>query len=203
MNATIAELILTRLGALPWLEKTTGLTRPVTFGGKNGTKDSTLPVACTVTDPQACTLDKAYAILPDEKFRSVVFFEGATLPERIRKPGIGIQYRSRLRMVVWMNCAKLGGECNCGDLAYQSIVTALDKKMRYDSGVFKGIKHVVTGGATRGTEIFSKYTLDEKRSQYLHFPFDFFAVDIDTDFRLMPGCEADLVPEDAACWFIP
>lgn len=203
MNATIAELILARLGAMPWMEKTTGLTRPVTFSGKNGTKASTLPLACNVTDPQSCTVDTAYAILPDEKYRSVVFFEGSGMPDRIAKPGIGVKYRSRLRMVVWMNCSKLGGACNCGDLAYQNIVTALDKKMRYDSGSLLGIKHMVSGGPTRGTEIFSKYTLDEKRSQYLHFPFDFFALDIDTEFRLMPGCEESLLPETAACWFIP
>lgn len=198
MNATIANLILTRLGSPAWMHKVTGLTRPVEFTkGKTVLK---LPIACTVTDPLSCTVDKAYDIIPDEKYRSVVFFEGDAMPERVQKAGMGIQYRSRLRMVVWLNCERLGGACNCGDLAYQSIVTALDKKMRYNSGLIMGIKHRVMGGPTRGKEIFSTYTFDESRSQYLHVPFDFFALDIETDFRVQPGCEDELTASVPECW---
>ena len=203
MNATIANLILTRMGSMPWMDKVTGLTRAVTFTKGGTKKDITLPIACTVTDPLSCTEDRAYEILPDEKYRSVLFFEGSALPERVQKPGLGIKYRSRLRLIVWLDCSKLGGACNCGDLAYQDIVTALDKKMRYNSGIILGIRHMVVGGSTRGTDIFSKYTFDEKRSQYLHVPFDYFAIDIETDFRVMPGCENDLLAETTSCWFIP
>lgn len=202
MNATIANLILTRLGAMPWMHKVTGLTRPVTFAKGGTKKDIVLPIACTVTDPLQCTIDRSYEILPDEKYRSIVFFEGTMMPERVTKPGMGIQYRSRLRMIVWLNCDRLGSACNCGDLAYQSIVTALDKKMRYNSGVLMGIRHRVMGGVTRGTDIFSRYTFDEKHSQYLHIPFDFFALDIETEFRVQPGCEDDLVASVPECWAV-
>ena len=203
MNATIANLILTRMAGLPWMEKTAGLTRAVTFAAKGGGKAQTLPIACTVTDPQRCTVDKAYDILPDEKYRSVLFFEGSTLPEKIKRPGMGHAYKSRLRLIVWLDCSKLGGSCNCGQLAYQNIVSRVENKIRYNSGDVLGIRHTVTGGSTIGTDIFRRYTLDEKRSQYLHVPFDVFAVDIETDFRLVPGCEVELQPEEVACWFIP
>ena len=189
MNATIANIILSRIIAedLPWIDKTAGLTRAITF--QKTTETRTWPMACTVDDPLACDDSELAALLPDEQYASILFFEGSSFPQRIKDRIQGVKFISRLRIVVWMNCSKLGGACNCGDLAAQNLITAIEGR-KYATGDFTYIKHsVVGGGPTRGTDIFSRYTFDEKRSQYLHFPFDYFALDIETEFRLAPGCE--------------
>lgn len=200
MNATVANLILARIDAasLAWVDVYAGLSRPVEFT-KNATK-LTLPVACSVNDEQACDIERVSALVPDEKYRSLMFFEGATMPDRSIKRGVGSKYKSRLRLIVWLNCDKLGGGCNCGDQAYQSIVAAVESRSRYDTGTLRAVRHQVVGGVTRGKDIFSKYTFDESRSQYLNVPFDFFALDIETDFLLMPGCEVPLDAEDVSCY---
>lgn len=200
MNATIANLILARIDAasLAWVDKFAGLSRPVKF--KNQGTELTLPVACSVTDELACTVDRVNALVPDEKYRSLMFFEGQSMPERISKRGIGNTYKSRLRLVVWINCDLLGGSCNCGDNAYQSIVSAVESRSRYATSNMTGIRHRVLGGITRGSEVFGKYTFDEIKSQYLNVPFDFFALDIETDFNVMPGCETDLAQDDVSCY---
>lgn len=206
MNATVASLIIARLEdkGYEWLDVTAGLTRAITFKSKQKAgKAHTWPIACDVNDPTACTDDQLQALMPDESKRSILFIEGDRFPQRIVERGIGARYVSRLRIVGWLNCEKLGGGCSCGDQAAQNVISAL-RGSRYNSGILLGIRHtVVGGGPSKGPAIFSAYTFDEARSQYLHFPFDFFAIDIETDFSVMPGCEDALAEQDAACWTAP
>lgn len=206
MNAAIASLLIAKIEAadLPWVDVTAGLVRPITFSSKTVKgKTFTYPIGCDVTDPGACDDTSLAALLPDEDKRSVLFIDGDSYPQRVTNPGQGVQFVSRLRIVVWLNCSKLGGSCNCGDLAAQNIIAAL-RGTRYNASPYKNVLHrVIGGGPSRGTTIFSSYTFDEKRSQYLHYPFDFFALDIETSFTLFPGCEDILAAEDAACWTPP
>lgn len=203
MNATIANIILDRIVAedLPWIDKTAGLARAITFTKQGETR--TWPIACTVDDPLACEDSTLAELLPEDKYASVLFFEGDTFPQRIKDRIQGVHFVSRLRIVVWMNCKRLGGSCSCGDLAAQNLITAIEGR-KYATGDFTYIKHtVVGGGPMRGADIFGKYTLNEVRSQYLHYPFDFFALDIETTFRLAPGCEEKLALNDVDCWTPP
>lgn len=205
MNATIANLLLARIADadLPWLDKTAGLTRAITFQKGSGKAPYTWPVACTVDDPLACEESTIAELLPDDRYASIVFIEGDAYPRRVKEPGLGVKYVSRLRVVAWLNCSRLGGACNCGDLAAQNLIAAIDGK-KYQEGYFTSVRHkVVGGGPARGKDIFARYTFDEKRSQYLHYPFDFFALDVETEVRVMPGCESKLNPENADCWTGP
>jgi hypothetical protein len=207
MNASLAQLILSRIQAhgLPWLDKTAGLTRAISFKSKGvPAKSYTWPIACDVSDPQGCDVSTQSELMPDERLTSLLFFEGETFPQRIADRALGIRYNSRLRIVVWMNCSKLGGSCNCGDHAARDLIAAIESRVRYSEGPFIGVRHKIIGGApSTGPAIFSKYTFDEARSQYLHYPFDFFALDIETDFRILPGCEDQLDPDNVNCWQPP
>lgn len=211
MNALVAQLILERIEAadLPWVDKTAALTRAISYkppGSKVGPR--ILPIACTVNDPYSCDPGTVDELLPGDKYASVLFIEGDSMPaKRQGKPGIervvGPTYLSRLRIVVWLNCAKLGGACDCGGQAALNLISALTVP-KYKSGDLLDLKHeVVGGGPVRGREIFGKYTFNEDRSQYLHYPYDFFALDVQTEFRLAPGCEAKLQLGNVQCWTAP
>ncbi len=203
MNATIANLIITRLvdAGIPWLDKYAGLVRPIAF--LRDKKTHVWPIACNVVDPQACTDETLKELLPLEKYTSIVFVEGDTYPTRVKNPAMGVLFEANLRLVVWINCSKVGGACGCGDQAAQDVIAAVEKQRTYSADPVLNIKHVVMGGATRGRDVFGKYTLDESRSQYLHYPFDYFALDIKTEFRVVPGCEDQLDGSDVSCWAPP
>ena len=108
MNTVIANIILDRIqnAGFEWVDKTAGLVRPITF--VKGKTSRTLPIAANVSDPLNCTDDVIQALLPEEKYKSVLFIEGDQFPELVKSP-IGDSYRSKLRIVVWLNCSKLGG----------------------------------------------------------------------------------------------
>jgi len=199
MNTVIANIILDRIqnAGFEWVDKTAGLVRPITF--VKGKTSRTLPIAANVSDPLNCTDDVIQALLPEEKYKSVLFIEGDQFPELVKSP-IGDSYRSKLRIVVWLNCSKLGGGAGCGDFAAKAITELLQNPRKYDADPLKSIKHKVVGGLTRGKDIFGKYTLSEEKSMFLHFPFDFFSLDVETEYYAPAGCFDGLSAEDVACW---
>lgn len=201
MNAHIADILLQRIVAadLPWLDKYAGLTRSISK--LSGKVKTVLPVACGVTDDLECSDQTILDLVPDDGYRSILFIEGDAFPQRLNDRLPGVRYVSKLRIVVWMNCKKLGGGCDCGSQASINLISALELNRRntYSTDLFKGIRHKVSGGTTRGSEVFARYTFDEERSQYLHYPFDAFAIDVETEFALMPGCEEKLQAQQMPC----
>ena len=202
MNAHIANLILQRIvdADLPWLDKYAGLTR--TVERKDGTVNVRVPVSCGVEDPLHCGTDTLLELSPDEQYASILFIEGDPMPRRQETRGMGVRYISSLRVVVWMNCTKLGGGCDCGAQASMNLIAAIEKGNRssYATSLFRGIRHTVVGGETRGAAVFSNYTFDAANSQYLNYPFDAFAIDVETEFAMTPGCEEQLALDNTACW---
>jgi hypothetical protein len=205
MNAHIANLILAKIveADLPWLDKYAGLTRTTSI--LEGKTRVVLPISCAVEDPLACGDSTMLELVPDDKYSSVLFIEGDPMPERITDRVLGVSYRSRLRIVVWLNCSKLGGDCNCGSQASINLISAIEQGNRntYSTEFFRSVRHKVMGGATLGPDVFSRYTFNEDRIKYLHFPFDCFALDIETEVRVLPGCEDQLLRESVECWTPP
>ena len=203
MNTQLASILLSRIrtAAFPWLGKTAGLTRPIATR-KTG-KPEVWPIAQDVLGSLDCEDGKVDAMFPDERYRSILFIECTQWPrrkdERIGQPS----WTSTFRVIVWMNCAKLEGIAGCGDVAYQNLVTTLDG-YPFNSDPFRFVLiQAVGGGPMRGKEVFGRYTFNEERSQLYHYPFDYFALDLQVDFVLPKGCEDQLTADEVACWFEP
>lgn len=196
-------MLLSRIQAadLAFVDKTAGLTRAIVDGRLD--KPVTLPVACTVNDPLACDATTLADLLPDPHYRSILFFEGDSMPRKITRKAIGTSYEVRLRIVVWLNCEKLGGACDCGDVPQMQLMDLLNHRIP-DTSTFRRIHVSVPGGGpARGSDIFSRYTLSEKNTQYLHYPFSAFALDVTVTFMLMPGCTEQSIASDVGCWTSP
>lgn len=206
MNTQIASLILSRIRTadFPWAEKTAGLVRAIsTKAKKGGGKTDILPIAADVLGSADCEPSAIDHLLPDQRYRSILFIECSEFPtrkdERIGSPS----WAGKYRIIVWMDCSRVGGGAGCGDVAYENLVTALDVPM-FDADPFRAVVfRVVGGGPARGREIFGKYTMNEERSQYLHYPFDYFALDLQVDFVLPKGCEDQLAEDNVNCWEPP
>jgi hypothetical protein len=199
MNALIAELIRGRIEAMSFAftEKIGGLAK-VRIETKAG-QVRKYPVVCDVTAPADCDVKTESDMIPSAKLKSLMFFEADSFPTYTKDRAPGKLFEVRLRLVVWINCAFFGGDCNCGDTAAQQLIGAIDSH-HYNEGDFREIQHIVTGGGTvRGPEVFSRYTFNEAETQYLSHPFDAFSIDILTKLRVMPGCEPTLTLDPQAC----
>lgn len=206
MIRDLSNILLGRIttAAPAWLDKYAGLTRAISTKLK-GAKPQTWPIAYGVTDPQECDQDgtPVNAMLPDEKYKSVLWIECDQFPRRLPQNIGQPLWQVRFRVIVWLNGNKLKREddtrVGLADVAYQNLVSALESNNE-DVGNYKCINTEVIGsGPATGPAIFSRYTFNETRSQYLHFPFDFFALDVSMEFVAPRNCEEELIAEDATC----
>lgn len=205
MNTQLAAILLARIenAALPWVDKTSGLVRVISYKHKVTGKTVTIPVAADVSNDINCDVSTLQDMLPDDRYRSVLFFEADSQPRRT-DDRTAMSWTGRFRVVVWIDCAKVGGGVGCGDVAYENLLSILENRTPFNSGPFRRVRITSVGGApTRGREVFSKYTLDEERTQYVHYPFACFALDVEVSFSTVKGCEDELEEDNVNCWIPP
>ena len=199
MNAHIAAFLKDKIAALSYVDKIAGLVRPISF--ERVGKRWTIPVGIEVTDPLNCGDSTLLDLVPSDRYRLIVYFEDrgvTTVKENNRTKLV-----SRLRLVCWVNTVKLGGDNSAGDRVMQEFAAAIPGAMYNENG-YLGIRHRVEGFPAKGKELFAAYTYDDAVRQYLMWPFDAFAIDIATDYRLDPTCEPDPIgTTDVACWTPP
>lgn len=199
MNASIAELLKLRLQSFSYVEKLGGLVRAITLQRQG--QNITIPVGSGVEDPLQCGDEQLLDLVPDERYRCIVFFEDRGLVPVVSRTR-GQSWTSNLRLVCWVNTSLLGGDVNAGDAIMQQFLGAIQSGP-YNIDPFVGVRHKLSGVATKGPSLFSAYTFPEGVRQYLLYPFDAFAIDIATEFRVRPGCEPTVSGTDVACWRPP
>lgn len=189
MNNTIADIIKTKIEDLDFVDKIAGLVSTVYMNipDENGTKvQKAFPIACDVT-AEDCKQGAYNDLCPDSKYMTVIYFEDGGVEFRERKNKF-ICYTSRLKLVCWINVAKYLNECcnegiTCSASAdiIKKILCALPTQPE-NIDPYVSVYPVVTSQAVRSNSIFSQYTYNEKQTQYLLAPFDYFALNIVTDF---------------------
>lgn len=203
MNAGIAELIRDRISAFAYIDKIAGLVRPITYQRTDGSGKTiyiTIPVSVDVTDPLECSESTQLELVPNEAYTTIVYFEdrGVTIGER---QGRATRI-SHIRLVCWVNTAKLNGDLTAGDRIQQAFDGAMNGAP-YNSEAFLGIRHRVESFPAKGPELFSRYTYPEGVRQYLMWPFDAFAIDIATEYMPNPACIVPVDVNDVNCWVPP
>lgn len=199
MNALIALLLKDRISQFTYVDRLAGLVRAITREQSGG--PVTIPVAIDVDDPLACGESTMRDMVPDEAYACMVYFEDKGM-RRVQTRTRGISYESRLRLVCWVNTAKLNGDAYAADRILQQFASDLHTGM-YNDGPFIGLRHTVEAVPERGKGLFSAYNYPDSVRQYLLYPFDAFALDILTTLRIKPGCEDVVTASDTACWAPP
>jgi len=179
------------------------LVQSVTFeiGPKDARKQITVPVACCVS-PEECGKEGAYYdLMPNSEYKTVIYFEdkGVTF---VRSESNWKYYTSNLRLVAWINIEKiLGSSCKDDSVctyAAHIIADIIRHLPTHPVNVFPfaRVYSEITDEEVRSNAIFSAYTYDEKHSQYLMSPFDFFALNIKTEFAI---CMDSNIPIGISC----
>lgn len=150
MNASIAELLKLRIQQFSYVEKLGGLVRAVTFE-RQGQK-ITIPIGSGVEDPLECGDEQLLDLVPDERYRCIVFFEDRGLVP-VTSRTRGQSWTSNLRLVCWVNTSLLGGDVNAGDAIMQQFLGAIQSGL-YNLDPFIGVRHKLAGVATKGPSIF-------------------------------------------------
>lgn len=203
MNQAIANIIKGHIEDLDFVDKIAGLTQVATFevrGPDNTTVIKTVPIACCVS-PADCKEGDYDDLMPDSKYKTVIYFEDGGV-SFVRSESNWKYYTSNLRLVCWINIAKIfEAECNCGiPCTYAAhiiaeIIRHLPEFPEHHDPFEKVYSEIVSQDI-RSNSIFSQYSYDEKHSQYLMQPYDYFALNITTTFAI---CMKNTTVYDSTC----
>jgi hypothetical protein len=191
MNQAIADIIRSHIKDLDFVDKIAGMTRALTFdikGPDNTPIQKTFPVACCVTADD-CKQGAYNDLMPNSQYKTVIYFEDNGISSN-KTEGNFKYYTSSVKLVCWINAAKiLGDACSTGTACtiaahlITEIIRALPEFPAHHNPFSFVFSEVVSQDITNPS-IFSKYTYDEKHTQYLMYPYDYFALDIKTDFAI-------------------
>lgn len=207
MNAAIASILKDYLNTLAWKDKVAGLVKPlvrmdpVTSGNVQTSVRKVFPISCDISYADCQKDSSRYKDLhPDSKLRSLMYFEDRGV-RWIESKGGSDYYRSSLLLVGWANMDrfKFTG-CYISPLLVQSIRGVIPKvPMNSTANGMTRILSNITGELPKDAGIFSKYTYNEGITQYLMYPFDYFALTVETDFAMHSSCAHLIELSDDPC----
>lgn len=204
MNKYISLVLMTRLLNLPYINKYGGVVQTITKVVTNGTNKPTLkriPISAVHEAPAGCG-DLAEAInlhfIPESKLKGMLYFEdnGSVLDNNKRASSLTF-WHSKLRLVVWMNQKLLTEQFDIelASMAMNEMITLLcTNPVNLD--VFKNLRVEVASIPPATSSLFSQYDYNEKETQFLMPPYDFFAVDLDVFFGIPKGCRVPVIPAE-------
>jgi len=210
MNTTIASYLKDQILAdVTWADRVVGMVRTLTFeqvpdGGAKIVKR--IPISCDLQASQRdCISNKQHHVVPDQKLQALIYFEdgGASPTDRSTR---GIIMTSTIKLICWLNLNRLGQtSCSASALAEIQLIELLDRlppvNLNAAYGVpLNGVKVVQISVDQKDARIFSKYTYDESKSQYLIYPYDYFALTLRVQFEVPRGCvDNDWVNAELPC----
>jgi hypothetical protein len=196
MNQAIANIIKGHIEGLDFVDKIAGLVMPLTFDitvtdkttGTKSTEQKTVPIACCVTADD-CKEGAYNDLMPNSEYKTVIYFEdGGVTFEKAESNWK--YYKSTLRLVCWINIQKIKDNpcktdmpCTYAAHIITEIIRALPEFPASHSPIER-VYSEITNQLVRSPSIFSAYTYDERHSQFLMSPFDYFALTIDTSFAI-------------------
>lgn len=206
MTNDLAEILKGKISGLPFMDRITGLVKTLTIRDtqENGTsKVKSYPIACNVTANDCVSNGKYQDLVPSSKHKSVIYFEDTGGTQMTGIKGDLFNFRSTIRLVGWLNLKKMGlTDCNWSSTAVLQVMRELSQLTQPANYHDKYLHLKMTGmsEAVKSVDIFRRYTYDEPVSQYLIYPYDYFAIDITIEFSVNKNCIADAeMPDIELC----
>lgn len=208
MNKELASIFKNKLvanGGLQFVEVIAGLAEVVTTNTPShdgtATVQQKFPVSADTTIAQGCAVSPERILTPNSKLRGLLYFEdyGTTyIGMRNRRH----QFRSSLILVCWMNKAKFSDDVykHITSTAVAEIMRKLEFNTPRNEANFISLTPKMGRVLPQDASIFQRYTYSEPVNQYLRPPFDFFAIQIATDFELNPNCISNFKGEEQVCY---
>ena len=193
MNNSIANILKSSIETVDWADKVAGLVQTANVRVKNGDSisDKSYPISCNVTY-EACIKGTYDELAPNSKKKSIMYFEDRGV-SFVEHSGNKMKFRSSLRLVCWLNLCLIDDSCGVSGSYVIDIIKKLPSKGFAASG-FYSILITSISQVERSVDIFSKYTYNEQATQYLMYPFDYFALDLEIEF-IIPCISGTPVPE--------
>lgn len=209
MNKEICRILkdwLLSNGGLPFVEVMAGMVQTVEYKDPMGDEGvmvtKRMPVSTDTNMATNCKLTPERELIPDSMKKGLLYFEDYGAQYIGRGSGERLEYRSNVRLICWMNRARLVGDAYTEITSYciTNVLAKLNLQRPVNSGNFIAIRVEPGRIYPQDKGIFSRYTYDETITQYLRPPFEFFAVDLTVTYFIHPACIGQLQFVDPVCY---
>lgn len=186
--------------SLPWIDRYGGLVRKATkskIEQETGMIFTDIYPVSSDADGRCFETGRYKDLIPDDKFKSVSFFE-AYNPQEVSDAVFmnrdTTRFRTHVRFVAWLNLKKLGSvkEYN-PEFALNLIDTISQSRPEIAGFLHYTIKAV--GLSFRNSDVFGEYSFNELINK-LMYPYDYFAVTFQIEMHIQKGCSPAIVLED-------
>lgn len=207
MNKYLSLVLMTRLLNLPYIQKYGGIVQTIQkvipVAGSDKPVIKRIPISAVHEAPANCqdlTTATSIQFIPESKLKGMLYFEdgGSVMDTTKRHTGL-VFWRSRMRLIVWMNQKLISETYNIelAAMAMNEMITLLCTNP-VNMDVFKSLQVKVASVPSATSALFSEYDYDEKETQFLMPPYDFFGIDLDVYFGIPKGCRVPVVPNPDA-----
>lgn len=181
MIRKIADLIVSEISGLNFVDRITGVVKELEINKTGEVK--------RVPNALNTTTKKHELYLPETDYKSVIFFEdnGVTSNGNDNRYN---NYTANLRLVAWYNLPKINEAYTDGALLTQTLIYTIPDTLANSDYLVKICVDVV-GEVAKSKAIFSRYDFKEDQWQYLNYPFDYAAIDLQVKFS---------VPRNSTCF---
>jgi len=191
MIYTIGEILKSKLIGFTYVDRISGVVQ--TAVKKNAAGNLVrYPIACDVDGKECDDTGRYLDLIPNDRFKSVMYFEDLGGSQFNEKNGNDLRFTSNIRLVGWLNLKELGkDDCHITAQVVAHIITRLESTQEINPIPFTRLKIAVISQLVRTPQIFGRYTYQEDQTQYLMFPYDYFAIDFRVTYSINKSC----VPE--------
>lgn len=193
MQKEVASILKGKLLTLPFADLVAGLAQTLVTTEQDETNSTTVqkrfPVSYDTWNADVDCFGKEISLIPDSSRKSIIYFEDNGI-----SPGAMVHgqqmYNSSLRLVCWLNRAKLVGDAYAviAGRCQTAIVSRLCHKNPQNLGMFLRFTVNVQRIPPQDPALFSRYTYNETDRQYLRPPFEFFGIDLVCNFLPSAKC---------------
>jgi hypothetical protein len=185
MIVDLANILISKLLPLPFIDKYAGLVQVMEYGDNGKTKKYPAAVQSVLYE---CGSGRYEALTPDSNKKSVLYLEETDGLRFQKKQGYRSFFKGSFNLVCWLNIPKLGYEgTSYSGIAIQGILSLLPITP-FNNGIYSQIKIQVTGQNSKSFNPFEKYSYDVKVNQFLMYPYDYFVLPIDIEFAVDTRC---------------
>jgi len=194
MITKIAELIRTEISGLTWADRIGGVVKPARISVAG--EEKVFPIDFNnLADP--CNPSVYLDFVPDSSKRSIIYFEDQGL-EVVNSGCTFTDCTASLKLVCWTNLARINADYTDAVPLKLDLVKNIPARLPNTDWITK-ILATFAGEDTKSPAIFSAYTYDETMTQYLIYPYDYFALNYSVKFSFANSCFEDVVLNPKVC----
>lgn len=192
MTGKIADLIKTEIETvqangtyLQWVDKIAGVVRAQRYTDKAG-NEQVFPVAYN-TPEDLCDTTTYTDLVPDSSKMSIIYFEdGGT--DIIESGCMYTDCETTLKLVCWVNLKRVNVSYTDALNLKLELINNIPEDIDNTDWVTK-IRVMFEGEEPKSAGLFSEYTYDESRTQYLMYPYDYFALNYKVRYSIPMNSE--------------